>query len=64
MTEGDSATMGRAHDRWPCMLIASTTTLGGLGPTMTLCNRYGLANPVHLDDHHLFAADVGQVDEH
>jgi len=46
------------------MLIASTTTLGGLGPTMTLCNRYGLANPVHLDDHHLFAADVGQVDEH
>jgi hypothetical protein len=24
----------------------------------------GLANPVHLDDDHAFAADVGQVDEH
>jgi hypothetical protein len=24
----------------------------------------GLADPVHLDDDHAFAADVGQVDEH
>jgi hypothetical protein len=24
----------------------------------------GLADPVHLDDDHAFAADVGEVDEH
>jgi hypothetical protein len=28
-----------------------------------LLRMLGLANPVHLDDDHAFAADVGQVDE-
>jgi hypothetical protein len=29
-----------------------------------LLRLLGLADPVHLDDDHAFAADVGQVDEH
>jgi len=29
-----------------------------------LLRPLGLADPVHLDDDHAFAADVGQVDEH
>jgi hypothetical protein len=31
MTARDSIAMGRANDRWPRMLMASATTLGGLG---------------------------------
>ena len=34
------------------------------GPDEELLWLPGLANPVHLDDDHAFAADVGQVDEH
>jgi hypothetical protein len=32
--------------------------------TRSFCGCLGLADPVHLDDDHAFAADVGQVDEH
>jgi hypothetical protein len=34
------------------------------GADEELLRMLGLANPVHLDDDHAFAADVGQVDEH
>ena len=37
---------------------------GGSGADEELVWLLGLADPVHLDDDHAFAADVGQVDEH
>ncbi len=36
----------------------------GSGADDELLRLPGLADPVHLDDDHAFAADVGQVDEH
>ena len=37
---------------------------GASGADEELLRLLGLADPVHLDDDHAFAADVGQVDEH
>jgi hypothetical protein len=37
---------------------------GASGADEELLWLLGLADPVHLDDDHSFAADVGQVDEH
>ena len=37
---------------------------GTSGASEEFLRPLGLADPVHLDDDHAFAADVGQVDEH
>ena len=50
--------MGRTSHNPP--VVGSSPTR----PTEELRRLLGLAKPVHLDDDHAFAADVGQVDEH
>jgi len=37
---------------------------GTSGASGEFLRPLGLAHPVHPDDDHAFAADVGQVDEH
>jgi hypothetical protein len=44
--------------------IASCNRTGASGADEELLWLLGLADPVHLEDDHAFAADVGQVDEH